>query len=116
MTAAHIEIEDSGRDDNTKMSMDDMDSIDDVDNDGMLTLLLLLQNNKIQMLQTTINKYTNVEINLYSDLLMDDSQSGLYRAGGRADKSLGILTQRFLDMLQDAPDGLADLNIVCLLS
>jgi hypothetical protein len=31
---------------------------------------------------------------------------------GRADKSLGILTQRFLDMLQDAPDGLADLNIV----
>lgn len=36
----------------------------------------------------------------------------LYVQGQRHEKSLGLLTSRFIDMLQEAPDGIADLNLV----
>lgn len=45
---------------------------------------------------------------------MDSMQEGLFGYSmQRTDKSLGILTQRFIELLQDAPDGVADLNAVC---
>lgn len=33
--------------------------------------------------------------------------------GSRADKSLFILTSRFVRLLEEAPEGLIDLNAVC---
>lgn len=46
----------------------------------------------------------------------DGTEVGAYQAifppGTRAEKSLGLLTQKFLKLLQDAKDGIVDLNLV----
>lgn len=46
----------------------------------------------------------------------DVAEVGAYQqvfpCGTRAEKSLGLLTQRFLKLLQDARDGIVDLNLV----
>jgi len=45
----------------------------------------------------------------------EDTDVGAYQSmlcASRAEKSLGLLSQRFIELLQDAPDGTIDLNRV----
>ncbi len=45
--------------------------------------------------------------------LEGDEFNGRPLIGSRAEKSLGLLTQRFLKLLQTARNGIVDLNTVC---
>lgn len=61
------------------------------------------------------DKDLDVTASVYDEELIDDEDSKQPSSVCRAEKSLGILTQRFVELLQRARGGVVDLNIVSIL-
>lgn len=66
-----------------------------------------------EVLNKSVLLYTNTQTHHLHPFIMSDSMSSFVNEiGTRHEKSLGLLTTRFVSLLQDAKDGILDLKVV----